>query len=614
MKVMKRRAAAPLFLGIEGGGTHTVALLADGVGSLIARIEAGPANLKLLNDAKLAALFRSIAAQMPAPNAVGIGLAGARGETEWSRIRAVAAKVWRDTPCLATNDLETAFAASDADAKNSVARILVLSGTGSCIYGRSSSGKTARVGGWGHLLGDGGSGYQIALSALRETIFHYDRTGEFPALGSRLLHRLEFSEPSQFIPWVQAADKSEIASLAPEVFAAWFQRDKLASNIIAENAGIIADDAAACAAKLARRGSLVSFVFAGSVLTKQPRFAALIAMKLRSSWPSAAISSLNREGAWGAAKLAQQLFESKSAATQISGISTAESDPESSAPAALGSFAKLSPTEQRNPLSMHMDTMPVAKAIRLMLGEDSKIPKAILKESAKIEKVVGYITKSFKNGGRLFYIGAGTSGRLGVLDASECPPTFRSDPEMVQGIIAGGQTALWRAVEGAEDDPKAGMLAIQCRNVGPKDVVVGIAASGRTPFVWGALAEAGKRRAKTVMLAFNPHLTVAEDAHPDVIITPDVGPEVLTGSTRLKSGTATKLILNIFTTLAMVKIGKVVGNLMVDLNPSNIKLRDRAIRIVRELCRVDYVAAHGALESSGWIVKDACKKLKSRKR
>jgi N-acetylmuramic acid 6-phosphate etherase len=605
----------PLFLGIEGGGSHSVGLLADGAGILMARIEAGPGNIKLLDDAGLIALFRAFATQTPRPAAVGIGLAGARTETDWSRIRFAADKVWRGVPCHATNDLETAFAAaSDADVKDSVARIMVLSGTGSCIYGKNDTGKTARVGGWGHLLGDGGSGYHIAMSALREAIFHFDRTGEWPALGARLLHRLEFCEPAEFIPWVQSAGKSEIASLAPEVFAAWFQRDKLASTIIAENAAILADDAAACASKLARRGSLVSFVFTGSILTKQPRFAALIAMKLRSSWPDAAVSSLNREGAWGAAKLAQQLFESKTAATQISGISAVEFEPEPPAPAGLESFAKLSPTEQRNPLSMNLDTMPVADAIRLMLGEDSKVPKAILKEAAKIEKVVGYIAHSFKNGGRLFYVGAGTSGRLGVLDASECPPTFRSAPEMVQGIIAGGQTALWHPVEGAEDDPKAGALAIQCRNAGPQDVVVGIAASGRTPFVWGALAEAGKRGAKTVMLAFNPYLTIPDDACPDVVITPDIGPEILTGSTRLKSGTATKLILNIFTTLAMVRIGKVVGNLMVDLNPSNLKLRDRATRIVRELCEVDYEGAQRALESSGWIVKDACKRLRGRKR
>ena len=248
-----------------------------------------------------------------------------------------------------------------------------------------------------------------------------------------------------------------------------------------------------------------------------------------------------------------------------------------------------------------------------MLSEDEKIPREIRKESKKIERVVSMIAQAFKQGGRLFYVGAGTSGRLGVLDASECPPTFRTPPELVQGIIAGGQVALWRSVEGAEDDPVAGARAIEFRNITRNDIVIGIAASGRTPFVWGALAEAKRRRAKTVLVGFNPFLNITGGATPDLIITPNVGPEILTGSTRLKAGTATKLILNIFTTLAMVRIGKVISNLMVDLNPSNTKLRDRAVRIVQELRGVDYATAQRALEKSRWVVKKACASLGKKK-
>jgi N-acetylmuramic acid 6-phosphate etherase len=272
----------------------------------------------------------------------------------------------------------------------------------------------------------------------------------------------------------------------------------------------------------------------------------------------------------------------------------------------------LSPTEQRNPRSRNLDKLPISKAVELMLSEDEKIPAAIRVERVKIERTVKFIVQAFQRGGRLFYVGAGTSGRLGVLDASECPPTFRSDPEMVQGIIAGGQGALWRSVEGAEDDPNAGARAIEFRHITKRDVVVGIAASGRTPFVWGALAEAKKRGAKTVMLAFNPYLEIPRDVKPTLVITPNLGPEILTGSTRLKSGTATKLILNIFTTLAMVRIGKVVSNLMVDVNPSNVKLRDRAVRIVQELRGADYATAENALKKSGWVIKEALKRLDER--
>ena len=244
-----------------------------------------------------------------------------------------------------------------------------------------------------------------------------------------------------------------------------------------------------------------------------------------------------------------------------------------------------------------------------MLSEDEKIPAALRAERKQIERAVELIVRAFKRGGKLFYVGAGTSGRLGILDASECPPTFRTPPELVQGIIAGGQRAIWSAVEGVEDDAAAGAHAMEFRGVGKRDVVVGIAASGRTPFVLGALAEAKRRGAKTLLLCFNPHVRAEKISRGHHVIAPDIGAEILTGSTRLKAGTATKLVLNMFTTLAMVRCGKVVSNLMVDVNPSNVKLRARAIRIVRELTGADEVAATLALETAGWVVKTALKKV-----
>ena len=262
---------------------------------------------------------------------------------------------------------------------------------------------------------------------------------------------------------------------------------------------------------------------------------------------------------------------------------------------------------------MNLHKMKVGEAIRLMLSEEESVPKKLLRECAAIERVVHAIARAFKRGGRLFYVGAGTSGRLGVLDASECPPTFGSAPEQVQAIIAGGEPALRKAVEGAEDDSFAGRGAIRARVINSKDVVIGIAASGTTPFVWGALAEARKRRATTVLLCFNPYLAIPKKLRPAIVIAPDLGPEILTGSTRLKAGTATKLLLNIFTTLAMVRSGKVVSNLMVDLSPANVKLRDRALRIVRELTNADHARALAALERSNWVVKKAVRRLFSRR-
>jgi N-acetylmuramic acid 6-phosphate etherase len=326
---------------------------------------------------------------------------------------------------------------------------------------------------------------------------------------------------------------------------------------------------------------------------------------------------LQRESAWGAVELARRQAGVRGQGT---GIRSQESGGRGQgigiSPAAEAiplSSLKESPTEQRNPRSMKLDRLSVSDAIKLMLREDAQIPAAILKEARAIEKTIDLIVRSFRLGGRLFYVGAGTSGRLGVLDASECPPTFQSPPEMVQAIMAGGQRALWEAVEGAEDDPEGGARAVEARGVQRRDVVVGIAASGRTPFVWGALRAAKQRGAKTVLLTFNPFLQIPRRDRPNIVIAPNVGPEILTGSTRLKAGTATKLILNIFTTLAMVRIGKVLENLMIDVKPSNIKLRDRAVRIVQHLTDTDYGRARASLEASGWQIRAACARLKSRR-
>jgi N-acetylmuramic acid 6-phosphate etherase len=271
---------------------------------------------------------------------------------------------------------------------------------------------------------------------------------------------------------------------------------------------------------------------------------------------------------------------------------------------------RLSPTEQRNPRSLKLDRMSVAAAVELMLREEAKVTRVLLAKKHLLARAVTMVARAFHRGGRLFYIGAGTSGRLGVLDASECPPTFRVAPMMVQGIIAGGEVALRNAVEGAEDDAAAGAREIKSRRIGARDVVVGIAASGTTKFVWGALGEARRRRAATMLVCFNPYLAIPRVLRPDLVIAPDLGPEVLTGSTRLKAGTATKLVLNLLSTLAMVRIGKVASNLMVDVNASNAKLRFRAVRMVRELTGADETAATQALEKSGWVVRAACRRLR----
>lgn len=258
-------------------------------------------------------------------------------------------------------------------------------------------------------------------------------------------------------------------------------------------------------------------------------------------------------------------------------------------------------TEMRNAASEQLDQMSALEIVTLMNREDHKVAQAVERALPEVARAAELIAQSLDGGGRLFYIGAGTSGRLGVLDAAECPPTFGTDPAKVRAIIAGGAAAMTVAVEGAEDSPELGQKDIREAGVRAGDVVVGIAASGRTPYVIGALAEAKARQAVTVSLSCNPGSAINQSA--DVSIDLDVGPEVVTGSTRLKAGSATKMVLNMLTTASMVRIGKVYGNWMVNVQATNRKLRERAKRIVSQVTGVDYQTAEKLIAEAQGDVK-----------
>lgn len=264
---------------------------------------------------------------------------------------------------------------------------------------------------------------------------------------------------------------------------------------------------------------------------------------------------------------------------------------------------KLPTTEKRNPNSVSVDTLSTQAIVDLIGAEDRIVPQAVATQRESIAAAVDMIVGRFRAGGRLFYVGAGTSGRLGVLDASECPPTFGVRPSLVQGIIAGGRRALVRSIEGAEDHPEDGAAAIDARGVTSKDTVVGLAACGMTPFVHGALRRARQVGAGTVFVTCAPEAVGSIPA--EIIINPVVGPEVITGSTRMKAGTATKLVLNALTTTAMIKLGKVYGNLMVDLKAVNAKLRDRSVRIVMEVTGLSRPKAKALLARAEGRVKAA---------
>jgi len=320
--------ASSTSLGIEAGATRTVALAAGPDLTRPVREEFGPANLYLLDERQLARHLRAIARAMPRPDSLCIGMAGARTEAERARVRAAAARVWPGVPCYATNDLETALMAAETHAPTlhfqapgrrptcrraparppgrGIPRVLVVSGTGSCCFGRASNGRTVRLGGWGHVLGDRGSGYDIALSALKAVVFTGDRTGTWPPLGQRILGLLALKEPADLVGWVQGASKADIAALALDVFRASDDGDRMAATVLSRAAQTLAEDAAACARRVTRPGTLVQFVLAGSVLLRQPRFAGAVRRAIRGLWPGAVVSPLTRDSVWGAVELARR--------------------------------------------------------------------------------------------------------------------------------------------------------------------------------------------------------------------------------------------------------------------------------------------------------------------
>ncbi|MBX3044785.1 MAG: N-acetylmuramic acid 6-phosphate etherase [Candidatus Kapabacteria bacterium] len=263
-------------------------------------------------------------------------------------------------------------------------------------------------------------------------------------------------------------------------------------------------------------------------------------------------------------------------------------------------------TEQNNPNSRSIDIASTFEILEIINNEDKLVPLAVEKELPYIETAVNRIVSGFRNGGRLFYVGAGTSGRIGIVDASECPPTFGTDSEMIQGIIAGGTAAIFKAQEGAEDSYEGGREVLIDTSLNSRDIVCGIAASGRTPYVRGALEYAKSLGCFTIFVTTSSREHIESlGLNIDVAICPDVGPEVVEGSTRMKSGTAQKLVLNMLTTASMIKLGKTLGNVMVDLQLTNEKLKERAKRIIMRICEVDYDTAEYYLMISNGHVKSA---------
>jgi N-acetylmuramic acid 6-phosphate etherase len=383
----------------------------------------------------------------------------------------------------------------------------------------------------------------------------------------------------------------EVAMLTPVVFEAAAGGDARVMEIIEEGARVLCEYTEAVATRLQVLAPKI--VLIGGLFQRDSIYNHAFRRRLKKTLPDARVTNSERSPEFGAAWLAAEM----------------QSWPEIHVEAAAAKIDDLAAalTEQRNPRSENLEEMSPQELVTLFVDEEKFVGEALRAASVDLARAIELVAESLRKGGRLFYVGAGSSGRLGMLDASEIPPTFGASAELVQGIIAGGATALHRSVEGAEDEASKGALAIDRRGIKDLDVVIGITASGRTPFALGALGRARSLGAKTILLSCNP-ARESRGGGIDLAIDLAVGPEVLTGSTRLKAGTATKVALNIISTGAMVALGKVRGNLMIDLNTSSAKLRDRATRMVAELAECDYNSARKQLEESGWDLRAVLKK------
>jgi N-acetylmuramic acid 6-phosphate etherase len=595
-------------LGVEGGGTKTawvlVETVADTPGSEFRILEQGKlpsSNFRLTAPERLRAILTELPTQI---DRAGVFLAGCATEEDRGALRQICLEIWPNAKIVTGSDRDSGIAA----ALDRGDGIVVNAGSGSSVTGRRGD-RIERAGGWGHILGDAGGGYFLSVQTLRLILREHDLHRAEMDFTAKILHALSLNNFDELVRWVQTADKMEISMLAPVVFEAGAAGDPRMMEIIEEGARVLCKYTEAVAARLHLLAPKV--VLMGGLFYRDSIYTHAFRRGLKKNLPDARVATAERAPELGAAWLAAEAhdhaaFRPKSSQREIDGLA-----------AAL--------TEQRNPRSENLERLSSEELVRLFVEEEKFVQDALRTAAADLARAIEDITQSLRNDGRLFYVGAGSSGRIGVLDASEIPPTFGAPTHLVQGIIAGGVTALHRSVEGAEDEESAGAFALDERGVKSADVVIGITASGRTPFVLGALAQAKSLGAKTILLNCNPNTSaVVAGVSPanqeiaartvastdvDLVVTLPVGPEILAGSTRLKAGTATKVALNIISTGAMIGLGKVRGNRMIDLHTTSTKLRDRAVRIVAEVTQRDYESARGLLEASDWNLRAALEKL-----
>jgi N-acetylmuramic acid 6-phosphate etherase len=585
-------------LGVEGGGTKTAWVLVEAVTSsddtgtefrILDQGKLPPSNIRLTSPERLREIFNELPKQV---ERAGVFLAGCGTEEDRRSLALICKDIWPNARIVTGSDRDSGLAAALDHGDG----IVVNAGSGSSVTGRRGD-RIERAGGWGHILGDTGGGYFLSIKALRLILREYDLHCGVMQFTAKILHALSLNNLDELVRWAQTADKMEIAMLAPVVFEAAAGGDARANEIVEEGARVLCDYTEAVASRLHLLAPKVALM--GGLFHRDSIYTHAFRRRLKKNLPDARVTIAERPPELGAAWLAAETGDPVNSQRKLP-----EKEIEDLA-AAL--------TEQRNPRSENLEKMSARQLAELFVEEEKFVQDALHGAIADLTKAIEMVTESLRNRGRLFYVGAGSSGRIGVLDASEIPATFGASPELVQGVVAGGVTALYRSVEGAEDEESAGALAIQERGIKNSDIVIGITASGRTPFVLGALAQAKSLGARTILLTCNPAVAGGDDpgrsrspiavTNTDLVIALAVGPEVVTGSTRLKAGTATKIALNIVSTGAMVALGRVRGNLMIDLHTTSAKLRDRAVRVVANLAQCDYDSARRQLEAADWNLR-----------
>lgn len=576
-------------LGIEGGGTKTTWIALKPDGTVLSRGSEGPGNFLLIRAEGLKRLLTTIRKKAGVqPDHVGICLAGVSSKNLKKKATEVAKAVWPKATVVVGEDTKSGFYAALGQEDG----VLVIAGTGSNALGKKG-GHFLKAGGWGHVLGDPGSGYAVAQQALRAAFAEWDERGKTSPLAKAALSFFAENTMNDLCARVYSfPSKDGVAAFGARVIRLAEHGNQQAESIVLDQAFALADAVDSVRKRLGLRKPLIGIT--GGLFEKSEFYRGCFKAAVEHHFQPKNIVLSNKSGEEGAALFALgaqgEIAEKKSDKTPLVPV-------------------KALATEQRNPRSRRLEKQSVRQLVGLFIREEKWVQTALEKEEKNIVRAAELVAKKLSAGGRLFYVGAGTSGRLGILDASEMPPTFSVDPEKFQGIIAGGMDAVFRAKEGAEDDRAAGAEVVVQRGIGGKDVLFGIAASGRTPFVAGALEAGKKAGASTVLLCCNPLLD-SQSVQVDILIRLPTGPELIAGSTRLKAGTATKLVLNMVSSISMIRAGRVYDNLMVHVNPTNEKLKARAIALVSLVAKKDEGTAIAALQKSGWKVAEAITRAK----